>query len=104
MDENTDVRNSQHALSPCQELREMLPAYVIGALNADEMARIQALFEACPEAKGELKDYAAVAVGFLDRVDPVSPPAALLGDILDAIRDEPAPPEAPVASKGDAKK
>jgi len=56
------------------------------------MARIQVLFEACPDAKGELKDYAAVAAGFLERVTPVEPPASLLSNLIDALHHE-SPPE-----------
>lgn len=87
MDENQETPRSVPAYSSCSELQELLPAYVIGALNEEELVRIHVLFEECPEATGELKDYAALMIGFLERIEPVQPPESVLGEILNAVQE-----------------
>lgn len=87
--------------SACDELRALLPAYVIGAADADEIARVRVLLEQCPEARAEMDEYAAVSAGLYAPIAPVTPPADLHDRILGKVRAQAAPPPpvtAPVAA------
>lgn len=41
----------------CDHIRELLPAYSLGATTPEESARVEALLPDCPEAVDELTDY-----------------------------------------------
>lgn len=57
--------------------RENLSAYVLGALDADETATLQAHLQACDSCRAELADYQRVSAGLLSALPPQAPPAAL---------------------------
>jgi hypothetical protein len=49
----------------CDELRELIPAYSIGATDPEETALVEAWLPYCPEAAAELTDYLVLADEFL---------------------------------------
>lgn len=61
-----DERNSSmpHEVD-CDALRELLPAYSIGATDPDETKLVEAWLPYCPEAAAELTDYLVLADEFL---------------------------------------
>lgn len=74
-------------VGPCEELRELLPAYSIGATTEEETRRVRTLLEQCPEVAADLGAYAALSEVFYEQVEPVEPPAALHDRLMAAIGD-----------------
>lgn len=56
---------------------ENIPAYAIGALDADEAAALESHLETCASCRTELAEYRAVSESLLTAVSPRQPPAAL---------------------------
>jgi anti-sigma-K factor RskA len=94
----------------CDEVRELAGAYVLGALEAEEAAAVQAHLAAHPDGHPEIEELGAVIPAFAELVPVVEPPERLKGRImaaaaadLGARRGAPAssaetsPPAAPVA-------
>jgi len=73
----------------CDELRDLLPSYVIGATTGEETARVQILLQKCPEVAAEAGDYAQITIGLLETVDAIEPPANLRNRILEQAMAEP---------------
>lgn len=73
-------------VSGCDELRDLLPAYSVGATTPEESARVEALLMECPEIAAELPDYAALMAEMTLLVEPVQPPAALHDKLMAAVR------------------
>lgn len=78
--------------SACEELRALLPAYVAGAADADEVARVRLLLDQCPEARAEIAEYAAATAGFYERIEPVMPPPELHARLMAQVRAQTAAP------------
>lgn len=78
--------------SPCDELRDLLPAYALGALDAAELARAQQLLKECPEAQAELADYAGLSRALAGQVQPIAPPPALRDKLMAQINEQAAQP------------
>lgn len=57
--------------------REELPAYALGALDAEEIPALEAHLRACDSCRGELEEYRAVGEGLLAALPPRQPSAAL---------------------------
>ena len=72
----------------CDQLRELIPAYVMGGIDPSEKARISALLEDCPSVAAELQDYIQLTGGLLTDTDPVVPPAHLHASLMSAIRED----------------
>lgn len=70
----------------CDELRELIPAYVAGGIDAREKAQIEASLERCPEAAAELREYIQMTGALLLEPAPVAPPAHLHDQIMRAAR------------------
>lgn len=79
----------QH-LSDCDTLRELLPAYTLGATDPEETALVERLLPLCPEVAGELDEYRALSTAMLYSA-PASKPPAHLHDALMAAVDAEAP-------------
>jgi anti-sigma-K factor RskA len=61
---------------------EMLPAYALGALDADERAAVDAGLQRFPDLRAELAQFRAVSAG-LDGIAPaIAPPAALKAALM----------------------
>jgi anti-sigma factor RsiW len=72
--------------SPCDELSELLPAFVAGALIPEEVAHVKSLLEECPQMQSEVAEYRTLMTGFYDRVEPVSPPPSLHERLMKKVR------------------
>jgi len=67
----------------CNELRDLLPAYIVGATTADEAELVKRLLPKCPDVAKELDTYAQISMGLTQQIDPVIPPASLRNKILE---------------------
>lgn len=74
--------------SDCDELRQLLPAYVIGATTPEEAEQVERLLPLCPELANDYKLYAALTEGLTARVDVVEPPTHLRQSFLDRVAAE----------------
>jgi anti-sigma factor RsiW len=79
----------------CSEVADLVPAFVLGALEDAEMATVRAHLAACPEPHPELAELGAGASALLLAVPQVEPPAALGSRILEAARRDTVRPPAP---------
>lgn len=61
----------------CVPFRENLPAYALGALDADEAAALEAHLQTCDSCPAELAAYRTISNVLLTAVPPQQPPAAL---------------------------
>jgi anti-sigma-K factor RskA len=61
----------------CIPFIENIPAYALGALDADEAAALEAHLQTCESCPAELADYRAVSEALLMTTPPQRPPAAL---------------------------
>lgn len=66
----------------CQPHQENLPAYSLGALDADQPAALEAHLETCDDCKAELAGYRNIATGLLHALPPQTPPARLRRKLL----------------------
>ncbi len=69
----------------CDQLRELIPAYVVGGIDPQEKAQIEESLEQCPEVADELREYLLVSEALLYEPVPVQPPAHLHHQIMNAI-------------------
>jgi anti-sigma-K factor RskA len=76
-------------------LQELLPAYVIGGLDAAEKQLVERLLQECPEMANDLRDYAQLSQAMNFAAEPVQPPAHLHANLMAAIA-EPAPQVTPL--------
>jgi anti-sigma-K factor RskA len=61
----------------CASFRENIPAYALGALDADEASALEAHLQTCDSCPAELAAYRAISDTLLTSVPPQQPPAAL---------------------------
>lgn len=88
------------------EVVELAPAYVLGALERDEEAAVVEHLRTCPEPHEEMAELGSVVPYLADVVPQVEPPAALRSRILAAAaedlaarpRNQATDPAAPVSS------
>lgn len=64
------------------EVLEMLPAYALGALDADERAAVDAGLQRFPDLRVELTQYRSVATGLDASTKPIAPPPALKAGLM----------------------
>lgn len=57
--------------------QENIPAYALGALDADEAAALEAHLQTCASCQTELTEYHALSQSLLTAVPPKQPPSAL---------------------------
>lgn len=93
MNTMNDQDNPQYPGTDCDRLRDLLPAYALGSVDADERALVEALLVECPEVAPELAEYERVAEGLLYSAPQMEPPSSLLTNLM----RETSVPEAPVA-------
>lgn len=67
--------NNRHP--QCDEVLPLIPAYAIGAADADESALVEAALPHCPDAQAELAAFHALADELRAGVPQIEPPAAL---------------------------
>lgn len=80
-----DKGNTPPTNSDCEQLRELLPAYSVGATDADETAFVESLLERCPDVAADLVEYEAMAETLLHGNTPVQPPPNLRANLLAAL-------------------
>lgn len=93
-------------LTDCETLAELLPAYSIGATDAEETALVEKLLEVCPEGAAELDSYLSLADVMNTTVPRVQPPASLHDKIMAAaaasapkvVSAPSAPPDSPAVT------
>src|SRR5215475_12618170 len=56
---------------------ENIPAYALGALDADEVAALEAHLQTCASCRTELAEYRSLGDSLLTALPPQQPPAAL---------------------------
>lgn len=71
-------------LNDCETLAELLPAYSIGATDAEETALVEKLLKVCPEAEAELASYDSLAQALNYTAPRVQPPAGLHDKLMAA--------------------
>src|SRR5829696_5041441 len=72
----------------CDEIRDLAPAYVLGALERDEERAVAEHLRTCPDVHAEIAELGSV-VPYLDETVPlVEPPASLRERILSAAADD----------------
>lgn len=74
-------------MSDVQELRDLAPAYVLGALDPAEVREFEAALVGSPELQREVASYRELAA-LLALRDSVAPPASLRAQVLDRVRQE----------------
>jgi anti-sigma-K factor RskA len=72
----------------CAEAEELAPAYVLGALDATEMAAVRAHLATCENEHAEFNQLGAIVPGLFETIEPVDPPPALGERIMAAARDD----------------
>jgi len=75
----------------CETLRDLLPAYSIGATDPEETALVESLLDSCPEVIDELKDYQSLSRALLFTAPDAQPPAALHDRLMAAAQPRSTP-------------
>lgn len=83
----------------CAEVRDLAPAFVLGALEKTEMAAVRGHLAACAEAHEEIERLGGVVAYLGDAVEAVEPPAALKARILAAAAVERQTTERPMEER-----
>jgi hypothetical protein len=81
-----NTQDSSKPNSHCDELSELLPAFVAGALTPEEVEHVKALLEKCPQMQSEVAEYRTLMTGFYDRIEPVLPPLQLHNRLMKKLR------------------
>ncbi|HXT68670.1 MAG TPA: anti-sigma factor [Vicinamibacterales bacterium] len=71
-----------------EEIKDLLPAYALGALDADEQREVSAHVATCAECAAEAGALGRVVEGIGLDAAPVTPPPALKGRVLARIEQE----------------
>lgn len=75
----------------CEALEALVPAYSLGAADADERAFFEANLSRCPQVAAELADYAALKTALHYSAPLVQPPAALGDRLMESIQRQTSP-------------
>jgi anti-sigma-K factor RskA len=68
----------------CETLRDLLPAYSIGATDPEETALVESLLDSCPEVIDELQEFRSLSRALLFTAPDAAPPANLHDRIMAA--------------------
>jgi anti-sigma factor RsiW len=72
----------------CDQVRDLAPGFVLGALEPAEMSAVRDHLGTCPEAHAEFAELGGVIPYLAESLEPVPPPAALRGRVLAAVAAE----------------
>ncbi len=75
-----------NAPTDCDELRDLIPAYSIGATDAADTRLVEDGLRRCPELAAELVDYEQLGATLAQAVPQIAPPPELLASLLTAAR------------------
>ncbi len=78
----------------CDEVRDLAPGFVLGALGPAEAASVREHLASCPEAHGEFAELGGVVPYLAESLEPMTPPTALRGRMLAAVAAEASGPSA----------
>src|SRR4051794_29743543 len=81
-----NTQDSSKPTSHCDELSELLPAFIAGALTPEEVEHVKTLLEKCPAMQSEVAEYRTLMTGFYDRIEPVAPPPQLHARLMKKVR------------------
>lgn len=81
--------------SDCDTLRELLPAYSIGATDAAETQLVESLLAVCPEVTNDLQDFMQLSEAMAYTAPPMQPPANLHDKLMAAVAQRPTSQPAP---------
>lgn len=73
----------------CDELEELVPAYVLGALDATDAARMNKHLRNCPDLRDQITAYETVAAQLAYAAVPAEPRAKLKYSVLAAVAPQP---------------
>src|SRR5574341_688188 len=76
-------------MSICDELEELIPAYVLGALDPSERVRLEKHLRECPDLPAQIESYREVAAQLPYAADPAPPPPDLKYRVLAAVMPRP---------------
>jgi hypothetical protein len=68
----------------CDEVRDLAPLFVLGALEPSEMAAVREHLAGCTDAHRELLELGEAATALAESAEPVEPPARLKASLLAA--------------------
>jgi Anti-sigma-K factor rskA/Putative zinc-finger len=68
----------------CDDVRDLAPGFVLGALDPDEERAVREHLATCPETHEEVAAFAGVVPVLAEGVKPAEPPAALRGRVMAA--------------------
>ena len=68
----------------CDEIRDLAPLFVTGALDPNEMDAVREHLAGCDDAHAELLELGEAATSLLETVEPADPPAELKSRLLAA--------------------
>lgn len=71
--------------NPCDTLRDLLPAYALGAVDPDEAHQIEALLPHCSEWRAEIAAYEQLGGDLAALVPPVMPPPSVKAGLMRAV-------------------
>src|SRR6187549_475082 len=80
----------------CSEVSELAPAFVLGALSADEMIAVRRHLAECENAHAEFAELGSLTPALLESVPVVEPPAGLGDRIMTTARNQQAEAEAKI--------
>ena len=72
----------------CAEADELAPAFVLGALEPDEVAAARAHLADCPEAHQAFAEVGGTAAYLAELPEPLEPPAALKVRLMTAVAED----------------
>lgn len=83
-----EQRGTPTTHTACDELRDLLPAYSVGATTPEETARVQTLLPLCPDVAEDMADYIALADEIALSVEPMQPAAHVHDKLMAAVKAE----------------
>jgi len=86
----------------CDEIRDLAPLFVTGALDPDQMDAVRAHLADCDDAHDEVLQLGEAATALLEIAEPVEPPAALKDRLLAAATADLAAGRHPSVRTGEA--
>jgi anti-sigma factor RsiW len=75
-------------MTACDQCRENLPLYAVGALTSDEANELKRHLAECPACREELSGLSEAAAQIAMAVEPTVPPARLREKLLARLGDE----------------
>jgi hypothetical protein len=82
---NKSGTNSKPSFN-CDDLQELIPAYIAGALIKSDIEYTQQLVNKCLGVSVSLKTYVAISDAYANNVPPAEPPAELHDRLMSRLR------------------